>query len=218
MGDASAALARTAARYRATDRFSRHYVAAKLRRDPVYAALLALATEAPLGEVLDLGCGRGQVALALLEAGLASAVQGFDWPGEALTAAARAGTGLPFRAVPADLATLAVLPAADTVLFIDVLYQIEESAQARLLALAAAAARRRVLVRTLDPGHGARSSFTLALELLGRRFWPNTGETVRPVPPRAIAAQLEAAGFTVTISPCWRGTPFANVLLDARRE
>ena len=37
------ALRRTALRYRRCDRFTRHYVASKLRMDPVHPAVLALA-------------------------------------------------------------------------------------------------------------------------------------------------------------------------------
>src|SRR3954468_4398744 len=53
--------ARVARRYRACGRFAQHYVAAKLRRDPVHRAVLALAAGEALGDVVDVGCGRGQL-------------------------------------------------------------------------------------------------------------------------------------------------------------
>jgi len=56
--DLAAILDRTAWRYRQCDRFSRHYVASKLRRDPVHADVLALAAREPFGDVIDVGCGR----------------------------------------------------------------------------------------------------------------------------------------------------------------
>ena len=56
-------------------RFVRGYVAGKLRRDPVHRDVLGLATGEAFGEVIDIGCGRGQLALALLEAGLARSVR-----------------------------------------------------------------------------------------------------------------------------------------------
>ena len=216
MGDA-AVLARAADRYRAAGRFGRHYVSAKLRRDPVYADLLALAGDAGFGDVADVGCGRGQLGVALLEAGAARSVLGLDWNPAHLRQAQRAASGLAFRAVVQDLGCDAALPAADTVVLIDVLYQLDDAAQAALLDSAARAARRCVLVRTADPARGLRSAITRVLEVLFRRVWPHAGARVNALPPAQLAARLEAAGFAVTAAPCWRGTPFANVLLVARR-
>lgn len=213
-----AVFARTAARYRGADRFTRHYVAAKLRRDPVHADLLRLAAAEGLGAILDIGCGRGQLALALLVAGRASGAVGLDRPGAALRAAERAGSGLGFRALTQDLSQPLTLPPADTVLIVDVLYQLDRASQARLLDAAVAAARRLVLIRTLDPGRGVRSRLSLALEHLARGLWPTSGAVVNPLAPAAIVAQLDRAGFAVEETPCWRGTPFANVLLVARRR
>jgi hypothetical protein len=48
-------LARVAARYRGCGRFAVHYVAGKLRRDPLTAALLTRGANEGFGEVADLG-------------------------------------------------------------------------------------------------------------------------------------------------------------------
>ena len=69
---------RVASRYHSCGQFTRRYVRSKLRRDPVHAAILDLARVEPLGHVIDLGCGRGQLAVALLEAGLAQSVNGLE--------------------------------------------------------------------------------------------------------------------------------------------
>lgn len=212
-----AALDRTARRYRDGDRFSRYYVASKLRRDPVHLAILRRAADAPFGQVLDLGCGRGQLAVALLEAGLAVAVLGFDSAPASLAAARRAGAGLPFAVEARDLSEPAPLPPADTVLLIDVLYLLDPAAGARLLTAAAAAARQRILIRTLDPGRGLRSRFAILLERLGRPIWPHSGATVAPPTVAALTARLETLGFRTAVEPCWEGTPFANVLVVADR-
>jgi len=79
-------------------------------------------------------------------------------------------------------------------------------------------ARHRILVRTLDPGLGWRSMLAIGLERLARPAWPNSGRHVAPLPVAELCTVLEAAGFTVEVSPCWQGTPFANVLLDAHRR
>jgi SAM-dependent methyltransferase len=217
LADATDALARTAVRYRACQRFTRHYVASKLRRDPIHHAVLAMAADHPFGGVADIGCGRGQVGIALLEAGGAVAVTGLDWAGRSLDDARRAGAGLAFTAQAQDLATRPAVPDCDTALLIDVLYLLRQDQAVRLLGLAAAAARRRLVVRTLDVDLGLRSKFHLAMEHLGRPFWPHAGAVVDPAPLPVLAAVMEAAGFTVTREPCWQGTPFANVLMTARK-
>lgn len=164
MGDA-AVLARAADRYRAAGRFGRHYVSAKLRRDPVYADLLALAGDAGFGDVADVGCGRGQLGVALLEAGAARSVLGLDWNPAHLRQAQRAASGLAFRAVVQDLGCDAALPAADTVVLIDVLYQLDDAAQAALLdfggargAALRAGAHRRPRARAAQRDHAGTGS------------------------------------------------------------
>ena len=214
---ATDALVRTAVRYRACSRFVRHYVASKLLRDPIHHAVLAIAAERTLGRVADIGCGRGQVGLALLEAGGAIAVTGLDWAGHSLEDARRAGAGLPFTVQAQDLAASPTIPDCDTALIIDVLYLLRQHQATCLLQLAAAAARRCLIVRTLDADRGLRSRFHLATEHLSRPFWPHSGAVVDPAPVPVLAAVMEAAGFAVTQQPCWQGTPFANVLLIAHR-
>lgn len=210
-------LDRVARRYADGGRFTRHYIASKLRTDPVHEAVLALAAKESFGRVLDIGCGRGQLGVALLEAGLASEVTGLDWGTEALRQAERAAAGLAFRAVHQDLSRPASLPPADTVLLIDVLYQLDAPAQDAVLRDAAGAAGERIVIRTLDPELGLRSRFAIGAERLGRLAWANSGAHVNPRPVPALAAVLERHGFATSVTPCWQGTPFANVLLVARR-
>ncbi len=215
---AAQALDRTARRYRSCGRFTRHYVASKVRRDPVHLAMLAMGAARPFGTVADVGCGRGQVGLALLEAGVAASVTGLDWAGRSLDDARRAGAGLAFSGRAQNLAEDTAVPARDTVLLIDVLYLLRQDQAMRLLGAAAAAARSQVIVRTLDPNRGTRSCVHLVMERLGRPVWPHAGAVVDPAPVPMQVAVLERAGFNVTSHPCWQGTPFANVLLTARRS
>ncbi len=212
------AVRRTARRYAVCGRFTRHYVASKLKRDPVHRALLRRAGPDGYGVVADLGCGRGQVGVLLLEAGAAAAVTGLDRAGPALADARRAAAGLPYVAQMRDLAQDPFPAACDTVLLIDVLYQLGPEPARRLLAAAAAVARRRILVRTLDPGLGWRSRLAVVLERLGRLGWPHSGRHVVPLPVDALCALLRECGFDTEVSPSWQGTPFANVLVDARRR
>lgn len=209
--------AAVAMRYAPCGRAARGYVAGKLRYDPVHRMILALGGGAVFGSVVDLGCGHGQLGVALLLAGRATSVLGIDLPGVRLGQAARAGGTLGLHTVACDLASMPTVPAADTVLLVDVLYQLPTASQLALLAAAAQAARARVLVRTLDPARGLRSVLTVGLEHAWRRVSAHAGAMVNPRPLTELAGVLEAAGFAVTVVPCWRGTPFANVLLTARR-
>lgn len=211
-------LARTAARYRNCGRFTRHYVASKLKRDPIHGVLLDLARVGGFGEIVDIGCGRGQITVALLEAGLATSSIALDWAGVSLADLRRAGHGLPITTVERDLSRDFRVPAGDTGLIIDVLYTMERGAALKLLDAVADAARDRVLVRSLDASEGWRGRFAVTLERLARPFWPHTGARVDPLPPAALAAALERRGFRTRMMPCWGKTPFANVLIVAERR
>lgn len=221
MPDPNQLLPAVAARYAGGSRFARHYVGSKLRRDPATAAILAEAARVGgFGVVLDLGCGLGQLSLALLQAGLADSVHGLDRAGRKLDEARLAAAAAPALAArfrDADLASAEALPPGDTVLIVDVLYQIPEAAQFRLLRLAASAARRRVLVRAFDPTLGWRSRVGLAMEVLNRALRGDHAAAIRPVPPERLIAALEAEGFRTRVAPCWGGTPLPNVLLVAER-
>ena len=211
-------LARVAGRYPRRPRFARHYVSAKLRRDPVHADLLNLAAGERFGRVADVGCGWGQISLLLLEAGLASASIGLDVDGARLAAAEHAGRGLAFTARRQDLAAVPAVPDAQTVLLIDVLYQLARPTQAALLAAASGAARARLILRTPDPDRRGRAMLSRTLEVAFRCVWPNSGARVNPPSVAWICERLDALGFAVEVAPCWRGTPFANVLVIARRR
>jgi len=210
------AISRTARRYRGASRFGQAYVAGKLRFDPLYHDLLAL--PAPnFGEVLDIGCGRGQLGILLIEAGAAHSVLGIDRQGRLLREAQRAGADVAFDVERRDLVSQEALPVADTVFLIDVLYQLDTARQNAVLHRAAAAARQRIIIRTGDPSRGWRSALTCAVERVGRRIWPHSGATVNQPSVNRLVSALSAAGFSTSTQPCWRGTPFCNVLIDGRR-
>lgn len=210
---------------RTAERFSRaalrratyHYVVSKLRRDP---ATRAVADLGPLGDVLDLGCGRGHLALYLLERGVARSVRAFDWDEEKIALAQRAGAGLDASFAALDVRQTDADP-ADTVLLIDVLHYLDPAAQDALLDRAADLVKPggRLVVRDATAGGGWRSAFTLLVEWISMLVRFNRGEHIalRDV-ARDVVPVLEKKGLRCTVSPCWAGTPFANVLLVARRE
>jgi len=215
MGDLAA---RVAARYPGISRTERGFIGGKLKRDPAVAALLALGQARHLGEVLDLGCGRGQLAIALLLAGVAARVTGVDIDAAKVALARRAAEGLPARFEVADLAT-AEVPRADTVLLVDVLLQLPPAAQDALLARIAATWPRLVAIRAFDPERGWRSAIGFGMERIRRRLGADRGldGALAPRPLAEIARPLEAAGYALRVTPCWAGTPLPNVLLVAER-
>jgi SAM-dependent methyltransferase len=210
---------RTAARFSGAvkRRSTYHYVVSKLRRDP---ATRAIADLAPLGDVLDLGCGRGHLAIYLLERGAATRVRAVDWDEQKVALARRAGDGLDASFDTLDVRTADVEP-ADTVLLIDVLHYVDAQAQDEILARAADFVRPggRLVIRDATAGEGWRSLLTLFVEWISVLVRFNVGERValRHV-AREVVPMLEAKDMSCTVSPCWSGTPFANVLLVAQRR
>jgi uncharacterized protein (DUF2062 family) len=207
-----AAVARTAARYEAAPPGDRYYVAGKLAFDPV--CRLAAELAGPLGRVLDLGCGRGQLSLLLWERGLTSSIVGFDADARKIAVAQAAGPEARFEV--ADIAALSLEP-ADTVLLIDVLHYLPLAEQDALLRAAAEALAPggRILVRELDRARSWRSASTRALEWLARKTGLNRGRASVYRPAAELIAVLERAGLRCDLQGASERTPFANVLIVA---
>lgn len=206
-----AAVERTRARYARVAPAHRYYVAGKLAFDPVFKLLAELGQ---LGRVLDLGCGRGQLALLLLELGHANSVLGLDSDADKIEAARQAGPEADFRV--ADVAQ-AELPTADTILLIDVLHYLPLAEQDALLVAArhALAPGGRLLVRELDGDPSARSGVTRFFEWMGRKIGVNRGRATAYRPARAVTELLERQGLRCQIQGASESTPFANVLIVA---
>jgi 2-polyprenyl-3-methyl-5-hydroxy-6-metoxy-1,4-benzoquinol methylase len=204
------AIARTAGRYASAgkSRGTYFYIRGKLRGDPSTRA------------VLDLGCGRGQLAVLLLESRAATAVRGCDWDGEKVAIANRAVEGLSGGFAKGDVRTAQAEP-ADTVLLIDVLHYFDRETQDALLTRAAGFVKPggRLVLRDADIGRGWRSLMTRLEEGLFTTIKFNRGERVlfRDV-ARELLPLLEAQGMSCTVVPCWGRTPFSNVLLVATRR
>lgn len=208
-----------AARYRDVSRTERGFIRGKLKGDPAVAALLGLGAARPFGRVVDLGCGRGQLAIALLLAGAADQATGLDIDTAKIGVARAAAEGLAARFEVADLAD-ATIPPCDTLLMIDVLLQLPLPAQDGLLGRIAASGAGRIAIRAFDPERGWRSALGFGLERVRRLLGGDRGlaGAVAPRPLPEIAAPLAAAGYRVAITPCWAGTPLPNVLLVAERS
>ncbi len=227
------AVERVAGRYAPSDgataaeRSRFHYVRTKLLGDPVAQLVASVEGDAPgvLGEVVDVGTGRGQLPILLLELGRATRAHGVDWDLAKIEAARRAAdlcldgsAPLPATFEAGD-ARAADLPPADTVMLIDVLHYFTIEEQDAILARAAAAVRPggRIVVREADTERGWRSAATLLEERVFTAARYNRGERVRMRPAREIAARLGEAGLACEVRPAWGRTPFSNVLIVGRR-
>ena len=201
-----------AALLRAGDRYSGgagHYVRAKIASDPVVRDVASIGE---LGEVVDVGCGRGQMLVVLLEAGRATRGAGFDWDVAKIEIARAAAAGLPATFDSGDILVHAIA-SCDTVLLIDVLHYLTDAEQDDLLGRVADAARHRVVVRDIDPDRGFRSGVTRVHETITTRLGINRSARIRVRPVSAITSALEGRGFAVSVAPSWGATPFANVLI-----
>jgi len=213
------AIDRTARRFeRAARKKGDYYFArGKLSGDPATKAIAELGA---LGAVLDLGCGRGQLALLVLEANLADSVRGLDWDPEKITIARRAADGQEKATFEAGDVREVDGDSVDTVLLVDVLHYFSRDVQDALLLRAARLVRPggRLVVREADKGRGLRSLTTRIQEGVGTWARVNVGERVlfRDV-RRELVPMLEAEGFSCDVKPCWGLTPFSNVLLVAHR-
>ena len=211
-----AAVLRVATRYAGGRRSAFHYARGKMLGDPVVRRVWELAAEETLGEVSDVGSGRGQLGILLLESGGATKVTGFDWDRAKVKDAGRAASGLAASFEEGDLRTHDVA-SCDTAVLVDVLHYLTDEEQDALLVRAARAARQRVVIRDLDPDRGWRSRMTRVQEAVTTAVRWNRGARVRVRPIACITRVLEAEGFEVVVEPCWAGTPFANVLVLGRR-
>lgn len=229
----SALIEQAAYRYLGTGMFNWEFVRGKLRHDPVYFHLLRDGRLPPAGRLLDLGCGRGLVFSLLLTARAQSESgtypEGWEPPpphlsffgiegSEKAADVAREALGAEAHIEHADLCQVA-LPAADVVLLLDVLHYLPAAAQEDLLARVAAALPPGglLLIRDADAAGGWRFTATRVQERLcawGRRHWRQRFQYRSRKEWREV---LERLGFAVEDEPMGEGTPYANVLLTARR-
>ncbi|MFT3766606.1 MAG: DUF2062 domain-containing protein [Minicystis sp.] len=204
----------------AAERSRFHYVRTKLLGDPVARMIADIEGDARgvLGEVLDIGTGRGQLPILLMELGRATKARGVDWDEGKIEAGKKAAEGLGVELSQGDARAAEYAP-ADTVLLIDLLHYFTIEEQDEILRRAAAAVKPggRILVREADTERGWRSTVTLLEERIFTAVRFNRGERVRFRAAREIVARLGESGLTCEVRPAWGKTPFANVLVIGRR-
>lgn len=218
--------------YREAGRFAWHFARGKLGRDPVFRHIITHGLIAPSARVLDIGCGQGLLA-SLLRSGADLAEQG-RWPSAWAPAPVGARvTGIELMPRDVQRAQAALGEAAEficgdmrstpfpnvyTVVILDVLHYISIAEQDAVLARVRAAlpVGGTLLLRIGDAA--SKRGFwasqwvdAIVTFIRGHRVTPQFGR-----PLSAWVAQLESLGFAVKSVPMSEGTPFANVLLEAR--
>ena len=207
----------TAHRYLESGLFDWEFVRGKLRHDPVYLQLLQGGLLPEEGLLLDLGCGRGILLSLLARERPGLALYGIESSPKAV-AAARKALGDQAHVELADLRD-ASFPAARAVVLLDVLHYLPAAAQEELLDRVAAAVEPGgiLLIRDADAAGGWRFTATRIQEracALARRHWR------QKFPYRSAAEwrrMAESRGFRTEAEPMAEGTPYANVLLSAKR-
>lgn len=225
--------AATACKYQTSSMFDRQFVRGKLRYDPVYLGLLHADLLPRRGRLLDLGCGRG-ILLALLRTA-AELFESNEWksptpapPSEldlqgvelhpAHAAIARRALSDGANIEGADLSAYQPRSCAAVTMF-DVLHYLNPDAQGDLIERTARALQPGgvLLIREADAAAGFRHAATRLGEgaaAIGRGRWR------QPFHYRCLtdwADLLEAHGLAVTSRPMAKGTPFSNVLIEARK-
>lgn len=221
-----------AARYPARDRTARHFAYGKLTRDPVFQHILSSGLVPANARLLDLGCGQGVLGALLLAARERHAAG--EWPaGWAPPPNPRRMRGIELmrkdvdraRAsdpegewVRGDIRTTEFGP-ADAVVILDVLHYIDHDAQRAVLERArdSLAGGGVLILRVGDESDSLRFRVTLAVDRAVMRLRGHRLARLYCKPAERWKADLAKLGFEVEAAPMSAGTPFANVLLVARR-
>ncbi|HEX9685246.1 MAG TPA: methyltransferase domain-containing protein [Burkholderiales bacterium] len=220
--------------YARAGRYAWHFARGKLRHDPVYFSLLRQGLLPDRGRLLDFGCGQG-VLLALLEAAKAQYQAGAwprDWPAPPLNLAlqgielhadrvqtARQALGGSVQVIPGDLRALDLQPCS-VIVILDVMLYLDAAEQQHLLDRATAALEPGglLLLRESDADAGFAFQVTKWSERLSGAFRGRFGQALHYRGGIQWIAELAKRGFAVGAEPMSAGTPFANVLLVARKD
>jgi SAM-dependent methyltransferase len=227
-----ASVAAVARAYAPAGRTPMHFARGKLRHDPVFRAIVVRGLVPDGARLVDFGCGQGVLPAFLVAA--RERYEHGEWPAgwpppprlksalgvdlrRRAIVAARIAVGDAAQFVVGDVRDVAI-PACEVVAIIDVLHYFPAPDQDRVLARCADALAPGgvLLARVGDADAGLRAVVT---RLADQAITLARGGLPR-LHMRGLAswiAAVEKVGFRVEAAPMSAGTPFANVLLVARR-
>lgn len=218
--------------YRKAGLFAYFFARSKLRRDPIYRAILELGLLTGRSRILDLGCGQA-LLIAWLAAAKRVSAQG-RWPEHwAAVPQPSAIRGIELMARDVERAYKALgseinvdtgdirhvdFGKADAIVVLDVLHYLDGVAQRDVLRRARQALPPTglMLLRICDAEAGLRFRYTQWVDklVMVARGHLAVAPLSRTVP--AWRTLLRECGFESEAQPMSQGTPFANVLLIAR--
>lgn len=220
--------------YRKGGLFTYHFARGKLSRDPVFAFLLRQGLIGENAEVVDIGCGQGLLASLLV-----AAENSTDWPqGWPVARPIKSYFGVDLMPTDIVRATEALghlsprvrfaqgdmckgaFPACDVVVILDVLHYVPIAAQNAVIdrVIAALRVNGRLLLRIGDERGGFGFAVSQWVDRVVTRF---RGHRVIPTFCRPLAdwlQLLQGRGLDVQAHPMHKGTPFANILLQADKS
>lgn len=212
--------------------FHWEFVRGKLRLDPVYRWIMGSGLLPDRGRLVDLGCGRG-VLLALLDGAGTLHVRG-EWPDDLRPPpSGLVSSGIEARPSLARVARLVLggnrvqngdltrvpLPRAEVFVLFDVLHYLTPAQQVRVLEVVfeGLCPGGLLLLRDADAAGGWRFLLTRIAERtcsLARGRWRAAFHYRR----RAEWLELlDGLGYACETQAMYAGTPYANVLITARR-
>ncbi len=220
-----------AAPYQSAGRFAWHFAKGKLGGDPAFAGLLEHGMIPSGARILDIGCGQGLLASWLLSA--RRMYEQGQWPAEWPEPPVASVHGIELMSSDVARARQALGDAAqftvgdmckvdfgkvDAVVILDVLHYVNYAAQDDVLRRVrdALSPNGRLLLRVGDANGGWRFRCSLYVDHIVTFV---RGHRNARLYCRSLAeweAALRQLGFSVKAMPMYEGTPFANILLDAR--
>lgn len=223
--------------YRNAGKFATHFARGKLTGDPVFREILARGLIAPNTHVLDIGCGQGLLSAWLLAAdSLAShpawppgwrtapravTVRGIElMPADVLRAAkALSAHQARFKFEVGDMCTTP-LEKANTAVILDVLHYVPYAAQEDVLqrVFDALMPEGLLILRIGDAAGGFGFKVSNWVDHVVTQARGHSLSRLYCKPVSEWLNQLTGLGFDVEAKPMSQGTPFANVLLLARKN
>lgn len=223
--------------YEQAGKFARHFARGKLAGDPVFREILARGLIEPHSHVLDIGCGQGLLSAWLMAAGKLGSHSA--WPSEWKNAP-RGVTVKGIELMPADVVraekALAAhkerfkfeggdmckthLENAQTVVILDVLHYVPYPAQADVLQRVFMALEHQglLILRVGDAAGGLPFKVSNWVDYMVTLARGHGLSRLYCKPVYEWVSQLTKLGFQVETKPMSQGTPFANVMLLARKN
>ncbi len=222
--------------YEQAGKFAKHFARGKLTGDPVFREILSRGLIAPGTHVLDIGCGQGLLSAWLMAAGkLAShAAWPSNWQNAPLGVSVKGIELMPADVVRAEKAMAdhpgrfkfevgdmckTPLEPAQTVVILDVLHYVPYGAQDDVLqrVFNALTPHGLLILRVGDAAGGLGFKVSNWVDYLVTLARGHGLSRLYCRPLSEWVNQLNNLGFQVETKPMSQGTPFANVLLLARK-